>query len=331
MKSRNVKSAREHLLDKYNLSLAQKSITDINALKCEAKTLNEQSSNSCLNPFLRQSSKMGKKKSLCFSKGMNQDKITNQYIKSSSQYMNHNINHSNKEISKSKKYCNLKENCGSNSETNNDSIQNINNMPQSGLKDIGMKNIVLQNVVQNNDKHTEDKISRNIIMEMMIPTTLNFDSIDYKDTTLTPSNDIPSTSLILSENASNNKISYQMSTLNTETRNFENTSTYEQVHFMLPPKTHISSLKLLNYKNAGNEEASKTHIVIRKNNEKLVQYDVDHNAPNKNIFEMTTTMIRNKSSEDEEYILEAWDHNTIDPTTFIIDNVSYTIELKYEY
>lgn len=111
MNSKNVKSARDRLLDKHNLSMVHKSETDIKLLKCEARTLEVQPSDKCQNPFIKSQSLYGRNSAMCKTNEMLREKLHNQNVKSSSQYMNHYINHSKKTNEQSKKYCFLLKDC----------------------------------------------------------------------------------------------------------------------------------------------------------------------------------------------------------------------------
>ena len=100
-----MKSSRDHLLDKYNLSMINKSAKQINELK--SVNCDGSQASTCYNPFVRTTNSYGRKLGLCMTPELNHQRLKNQYIKSSSQYTNHNIVHGNKQAPESKKYCDL--------------------------------------------------------------------------------------------------------------------------------------------------------------------------------------------------------------------------------
>ena len=109
-------SARDHLMNKYNLSMIHKSHTQIQALK-EARCTPPTVTCANYNPFVVKTSNIERNELKTDSTGNESNtSLQNQYIRSSSQYTNHNIYHASpistrsnesKPIASSKKYCNL--------------------------------------------------------------------------------------------------------------------------------------------------------------------------------------------------------------------------------
>ena len=284
MKSTNVKSARERLLDKYNLSMMSKSANEINALKCDAKT---SSPSICLNPFVKSTVPYSRKRSMCFTQQMNLQKMKNQYIRSSSQYVNHNI-----------KKCKLLE-CIENETSNSETL--------SGLG-----------------------LSRNqSVMPIVTPPQIDFDIENKEKTLLSFANQTPNILPVAGLVKRSGNKTFKLSTLNSETRTFENTSTFETLEFTLPSYSKMSSIIVQDY-SSKKCNSSKTQLSVKDNNDnkELVSIEFDLNNNNSNI--LAKNSITNNTSSEKKYTLHFCDPDTIDPQSFIMSKRSYKLEINYD-
>ena len=285
MKSTNVKSAREHLLNKYNLSLMGKTSNEIDALKCDAKS---NSPSICLNPYVKSTVPYSRKRSMCFTQQMNLQKMKSQYISSSSQYINHNI-----------KKCKLQE-C-SESESTNSAI----------ISSLGVNNAT---------------------MALRTPPKIDFDAPNKEKTLLTFANHIPNLPKINQYTPQSGNQSFTLSTLNSDARSFENSSTFETLEFRLPANSKVSSIIVKDY-SSKSKIASKTKLTWSnkdtKNEDKgFAKIEFDINDKNKNI--LANNSITNNTVLEKIYTLYLCDPNTIDPQTFIMSKRSYKLEINYD-
>jgi hypothetical protein len=287
MKSTNVKSAREHLLDKYNLSMTSKNAIDINELKCDAKRTSPEK---CFNPFVKSNVPYSRKRSMCFTQQMNLQKMKKQYIRSSSQYVNHNI-----------KKCQLLE-CIENESSNSATLSTL-------------------------------RITRNqSVMPIIVPPEIDFDMDNKEKTLLSFANQTPNIVPLAGVVNRSGKKAFELSSLNSKTRTFQNTSTYETLEFTLPSYSKMSSIVVEDY-SSKKSNGSKTQLSIYDNNsyKELVRIDFDSNflfIINSNTT--ATNSITNKTSYEKKYTLRLCDPDTIDPQTFIISKRSYTLEINYD-
>lgn len=282
MKSTNVKSAREHLLDKYNLSMVSKSANDIREFKCDA---NSDSPSICLNPYIKSIAPYSRKSSMCYTEQMKLQKMKSQYISSSSQYVNHNI-----------KKCKLLE-CSESATSNS-----------ATLSTIGLQNQSL--------------------MQIITPPLIDFDLQNKEKTLLTFANQSPNIIAITGDVKRSGKRSFILSTLNSETRTFENTSTFETLEFTLPSYSKISSIIVQDY-SSKKANGSKTQLTLNdnSNNRELAYVEFDSNNNDSNILVSNT--ITNNTASEKTYTLHFCDPNTIDPQTFIMSKCTYKLEINY--
>ncbi len=280
MKSMNVKSAREHLLDKYNLSMMSKSETAINELKCDALS---ETPSLCLNPFVKSSAPYSRKRSMCFTQQMNNQKLKNQNIKSSSQYVNHNI-----------KKCKLLK-------CIRDTDPNVNS--QSTLLEL-----------------TADV--RSLEMDMVMQPKINFDA-ENKSKTLLSFNEKTEPQLQINNDMNNSgKKTYMLSTFNNN-RTFEDSTTFEKVELVLPPHSKLTNIKLNSYSNKeskysntnlcindGMKQVAKSEFNHENVNKSILESEeIVNKTSNEKVFEMVlcdpnTMNVETFIMSNRNYVLE---------------------------